>query len=303
MKAWFAALAKLLVELIMLLLLLASARAFAATVADPGLGAFAYACLGAAQRVWPIALALTLTTGIVSFSGLGRRNLATLLSLSLLGFVIATAGTWAGAIRLEGPRLAGPRPLIGQLVVDGDRLASVSAVAGDSVRGLVTLDWAAPMPRLSWSSSAPFDAASARAKAGGISWNLAPMREKAASPISSGLPFIDSLPAPLQLDGEPASALAYARAFAFVLFCVGLGALALGPKLPLNALIVAILAGLAALLGDSLAASSGFPTLAEDLLRGLGLGLGGGWALPVAEGIVGFAGALLGLLLGRGRRT
>ncbi|HUX38698.1 MAG TPA: hypothetical protein VMV44_12425 [Rectinemataceae bacterium] len=306
MKAWFAALAKLLVELLMLLLLLASARAFAETIADPGLGAFASAAMGEALRVWPIALALTLTTGVVSFAGLGQRSFAILLSVALLGLVVAMAGTWAREGNHDSPQVAAPRPLVGQLVEDGDRLASVSAISGDSVRGLVTLDWALPMPRLGWNSRAPFDAADSQTMAGGKDWNLAPRREKAASPISTGLPLIDSLREPLHVAGEPAAPLAYARALGFVLLCVGLGALALRPKLPMNALIIAILAGLAALLGDSLASSTSFLDRGDSFLlglgRNLGLELGGGWVLPLAEGLVGLVGALFGLLLARGKR-
>lgn len=302
MKAWLSALGKLLLEFLMLLILLSAAGAFASTLDAPSFGALGRAAIARSLLDWPVALSLALTTGIISFAGARPASLRSLLSVALAGLVIAAAGTAARGLDWQTEPSPSVFPVAGQAVESGDRLASVSAIEAAKVRGLVTVDWAKAMPRLSWQASAPFDAASCSAQTGSTRWSLVPVWEKEESPISTGLPWLDGLRPPLaQVVGE-SLANNLARAFGFVILCIGLGSFSLRFRLPINALIVAIAAALAAALLDSTVFATRLPLLAASLQTSRGFELIAGWMIPGAEVIAGLAAATIGFFLARGVR-
>ena len=300
MKAWLSALVKLLAEFFVLLALLSAATAFAATLDEPRPDALGLAALENSLVEWPLALALALTTGIVSFAGGPARSLRNLLSVTLVGIVIATAGT--AARNLDWPPPVGPRsfPVWGQAVENGDRLASVDAIEGRTVRKLVTVDWSKAMPRLSWWRAAPFDPSTSSAVVGSERWSLVPAWEKAESPISSGIPILDGLKPPLsRLGGEDLVA-SLARAYGFVLLCIGLGTFSLRFRLPISSLLVALVAALIAALLDASALAARLPTMIASLQGGSGIAIGAQWVLPAAEFLLGVVAGSIGLLLARG---
>ena len=300
MKTWLSALAKLLVEFLILLALLSAAGAFAATLDAPDAKALGRAALEQALAEWPLALALSLTTGIVSFAGARPRSLMSLLSVALVGMLIATAGMAVRNLQWQAPARAQAFPLSGQAVETGDRLASISAIEAARVGGLVTVDWSKAMPRLSWHASAPYDAASSSALVGSTHWSLLPAWEKAESPISTGISFLDRMKPPLSsLEGEGLAA-RFARAIGFVLLCIGFGSISLRFRLPVSSLLVAIVAGLAASLFDSSAIAARLPSIAASLLNYPDFAIGAQWILPGAEALAGLAAVTAGFLLSRG---
>lgn len=301
MKAWLGALAKLLVEFLMLLLLLSTAGAFAASLPSPGAEAFLLAALAAALGAWPPALALAMTTGLVSF-GLGSRKLVALLSAGLLGLLLAAGGSWARGLEWAPPAPPPPRPLVGEALDGKEGLVSVGGLEGAAVRDLVAVDWKEEGPSLIWTPRASYEAGSGRVSAPGGSWSLLPRREAAGPALSTGLPFIDGLPPPLAPLGEGFFAL-LARAAGFVLLCLGLGSFSFALRRPMSALLLALLAALAALIADALAPGLGLPRALADLLGELGLALEPRWLFPAAEGLLGLLAASAGLALARGGRA
>ena len=302
MKTWLSALAKLLLEFLMLLVLLSAAGAFAATLDAPSLGAFGRAMLARSLVDWPLALTLALTTGIVSFAGARSGSLRSLLSVALVGLVIAAAGTAARNLDWQLAPAPAAFPVAGQAIETGDGLVSVSAIEASKVRGLVTVDWSKAMPRLSWQTSAPFDAAISSVLVGSAQWSLVPLWEKENTPISTGLPLLDNLRPPLSLvEGE---GLAYdlVRAFGFVILCIGLGSFSLGFRLPVNSLIMAIAAALAAVLLDSTIFATRLPLIAASIPEGPSLNLLARWMVPGAEAIAGLVTATIGFFIASGVR-
>ncbi|HUX39992.1 MAG TPA: hypothetical protein VMV83_02405 [Rectinemataceae bacterium] len=302
MKAWLSALGKLLLEFLMLLILLSAAGAFASTLDAPSFGAFGRAIIARSLLDWPVALSLALTTGIISFAGARSATLRSLLSVALAGLVIAAAGTAARSLDWQPEPVPSAFPVAGQAVESGDRLASVSAIEAAKVRGLVTVDWAKAMPRLSWRATAPFDAASSSAMAGSARWSLVPVWEKEESPISTGLPWLDGLRPPLAQVEDEGLAKNLARAFGFVILCIGFGSLSLRFRLPISALIVAVLAALAAALLDATLFATRLPLLAASLQTSSGFELIAGWMIPGSETILGLVAATIGFFLARGVR-
>ncbi len=302
MKRWLAVFGKLILEFLMLLFLLSAAGAFAATLARPSAGSLGLAFLERSLVEWPLALAFALTTGIVSFAGALGRSPRNLLFVALAGMVAASAGTILREMNWPAMPPSRAFPVAGQAVEVGDRLASVSAIEGSRVRGLVTVDWSKARSRLSWLPSAPFDAIGSSALVGSTRWSLVPAWEGVSSPLSTGILFIDDLGPPLaRVEGE-GLAVSWARALGFVFLCVGLGSFSLRFRLPVSALLVALAAALAAVAIDASSVATRLPSIIAAWTEGSFFAVDPRWVLPAAEALAGIAAAAIGLLAARGRR-
>jgi hypothetical protein len=129
-----------------------------------------------------------------------------------------------------------------------------------------------------------------------------PAWESLDSPISIGLPFLDSLKPPLsRVEGE-GFWLNLARALGFVILCVGLGSLSLRFHFPVTSLLVALIAALVAVAIDSSAIAVRLPSIIASLSSAPGFALGSHWMLPGAEALLGIAVAAIGLVMPRGAR-
>jgi len=302
MKNWSTSLAKLLVEFLMLIVLFAAGGAFASTLDDPGPKALAIAAFDAALNIWPLALAISLATGMVSFRVPRKNPIMVLLSVAFVGLILAAAGVWARGFEWHLPEPPKPTVAIGQAVENGDRLAMVSAVRGNSVSGLVTVDWAGPMPRLGWYAAAPFDPLESRAMAAEKDWYLIPGRsDEDALATSAGPAFFDSFH-PLPLVAGEGIVAEMARAAGFVLLCIGFGSFAFGLRRPMSALILATLMALAVVFGDSWFVASSLPELVQSHIGGLANGIETRWVLPAIEAVIGLATSVIGLAFSRRER-
>lgn len=299
MKSWLAAFGKLLAEFFMLLALFSMAGAFVDTISAPSWGALGIAFFGRTLQNWPYALALTLTTGLVSFAGTQGRPARNILSVGAVGLLLAAAGTMSASLLHVEPSMPPTRPLAGQAVEEGDRLASASAIEGGSARGLVTVDWSLPSSRLGWNSAAVFDPITGTASARGTNWRLVSVRDATLANQQSILPSIGNLGRPLAPDDHGELLPSLVHGWAFVLLCLGLASLALGFRRPMSALVVAVLAAIVSIGLDGWAGAGEIAGRLADFAGGIGVEIGASWMIAAAEFVLAALLIPVGLLLGR----
>jgi hypothetical protein len=313
MKTWFKAAAKFTAEFLILLALFSAAAAFAATVDAPGVLAFGLEVARAALGSWPLALAIAVGLGMVSWRSATGGRLAVLLSVLLFGFLFAGAGTVTRELVIVDAPARDPAPVLGRAVANEDLLVSVATIKDGLARRVVAVDWSGSVPRLAWANVVTYKAASRNLELAGKTWSLRPRAvdmEAWSLPTFvaerldlAGIRALDAASlrggtlAPLQ---PPFGILhRLALAMAFVLLTAGLAAPSLALRRPLAAFIFSLVAVSVAIVADGWLAASPEPGLLADELARLGLAIDGRWIVPILEAIVGALVAGFGLAVGR----
>ncbi|MEI6877113.1 MAG: hypothetical protein WCL50_18525, partial [Spirochaetota bacterium] len=295
MKAWFAAAAKLVAEFLVLLCFFSAAAAFAATLAMPGLVQFIEEMGREALRVFPWALAISVGLGLISFRRDRGHEVSALLSVLLIGVLLALGGVASREFLHFPERETRISPVIGRAVENGDRLVSVGELDGAIARRIVAVDFAAPFPRLLWASAATLDGnGSIRQGKNTFSLVRPPLTRQWIE-----LPLPDGIPVPLGRSAGDGFLPALMAALAFVFLVVGLSTPALALRSPLASLAWVLVAVAGAVALEYWLSG---PKLRELLGRDLAAaGFGGAvWAIAaVAEALTGVAGAAIGLIFAR----
>jgi hypothetical protein len=301
MKDWLGSAAKFVAEYLILLAIFASAGAFATTVESPGIGSLALAAAHEAQRIFPLALSLTLGLGLLSFRASGRKPASALISVAALGILMAALGVGLRLVPLPSNAPSRLAPLVGVALEAEDRLVSIRSIEGRRAHGVAIMDFGGTFPRLSWTDSLVYREETRSIVQGN---REIPVARMVRPHEDSSLPLLAFLSRPLrEIENLPIPE-ALTVSSAFILLCVGLASPALGMAWPLAGLSFAIIAIATGIAGDLWLST---PAFVEALRNGAAtLGLRDlAPVLPgaVIEALVGILGAGLGLFLARKRAS
>ncbi|MEI6386132.1 MAG: hypothetical protein WCQ50_05810 [Spirochaetota bacterium] len=300
MKRWLVLAAAMTAEFLLLLAVFASAGAFVSTLESPDGNAFTLALLREAQRLFPLALLLLVGPGLLSFAGGSANRIIAVMVTILLCSLLAAGGVAARQLVIERGPAHPPRPVIGQAVEVVAAVALAEGVGSTAVTGLTTADFGEAFPRLSYTASAPYDAARGEVRAAGTTWSL--IRPTKAPPLPFAA-FLSKISIPL-IDERPESlGLGIARMGGLVVLAAGFACLGLLASQPISGFMLSMLFSVMTIAADSMLLKYHIDGLLEGFLKPLGLSFGALLTLAAAETLAGLILACAGLLLAPRRRA